>query len=392
MRRFAIAVSGMLLATCLVANPDRAQAGAMVTADILTPAPFAALGTKNTTELRAYSQTAGLTNNDFFGDLTSGGMAVNPAPNGAVLAKIQNISVMGKNGVTAYAPVVGLANQPKANIKQAGDIQSLFSLTGVYTGSGNQFQQPSGRFLAALGFTTGVGKPPPGAAAGAAFDPVTVPSGSILPYAPTIGATMQLGDANISGGLDVYAVDSTVFTSANVADFLNDGSPFADTLWHLNLAADGPLGGTSDVGVDFELNPLALQEIAFPSSYLFSLPGYSPSLSDQKVAMLIDSAVDSAIVGALGFAGGNVSLPDFAPFPAGTQYVTTSDVEYAQGVDAGLDVVPEPGSTSLLASGLLVFFGLRRFRQKSNEVAAIGGTQHSRSIQRYWYRHLPRRG
>jgi biotin synthase-like enzyme len=82
-----------------------------------------------------------------------------------------------------------------------------------------------------------------------------------------------------------------------------EGSPFADTLWHLNLAADWPLGGTSDVSVDLELNSLAPQKIVLPSSYLLSLSGYSTSLSDQEVAMLI-SAVDNAIIGALEFAGG----------------------------------------------------------------------------------------
>jgi len=280
MRCIAITVLSGLLATCPIANLEMAQAGAMVTADVFTSAPFAALGAKGTTELRAYSQDFGQINQIFFGDLTSGGMAVNPAPNGAVLPNIQNISVKGKSGFRRYAPVVELAGQPKANIKQAGDIQSLISVAGVYQGSGNQFETPAGRSLAALGFTTfsQVGPPPPGAAAGAAFDPVDVPGGSILPYAPTVDAKMKLGDANTSGGLDVYAVDSTVFTSGDVGDFLNDGSPFADTLWHLNLAGDGPVGGTSDVSVDFELNPLALQEIVLPSSYLLSLPGYSTSL------------------------------------------------------------------------------------------------------------------
>ena len=82
--------------------------------------------------------------------------------------------------------------------------------------------------------------------------------------------------------------------------------------------------------------------------------------------MLIDSAVNNAIIGALEFVGGSVSLQDFAPFPDGAQYVTTSNVEYAQGVDAGLNVVPEPASISLLASGLLGFCGLRRFPRKSS--------------------------
>src|SRR5208283_2426649 len=124
----------------------------------------------------------------------------------------------------------------------------------------------------------------------------------------------------LAGGLDIYAVDSTVFTSDDVANFLDDGSPFDDTLWDLNFAANGPLGGASDVDVDFELNPLALQEISFPSSYLSSLPGYSASLTDDELAELIDDAVDTAVEGALGFADGTAALQGFALFPDGTQF------------------------------------------------------------------------
>jgi len=379
MRCLAISIAGGVLATCL--SPKVGYAGAMVTANVFTSAPFAALGNKGTTELRAFSQEFNQTNQTFFGDLTSGGMAVNPAPNGAVLPNIQNISVMGKNGIRRYVPVVGLADQPKANIKQAGDIQSLISVTGVYQGSGNQFQTPAGRSLAALGFTTftQVGPPPPGAAAGAAFDPISVPGASILAYSPTVDASIQQGDPSISGGLDIYAVDSTVFTRDDVANFLNDGSPFEATLWHLNLAANGPVAGTSDVSVDFELNPLALQEILLPSSYLISLPGYSIGLTNQQVALLIDGAVDKAITDALAFVGGTVSLQSFALFPDGTLFAPTNTVEYAEGVDAGLNAVPEPASISLLASGLFALFGFRRRVKRFPTLCARSSGQINRS-------------
>ena len=63
-------------------------------------------------------------------------------------------------------------------------------------------------------------------------------------------------------------MDGSVFTTDDVNNFPDDGSPLEDTLWNLSLSADGPLGSTSDVDVDFELNPLAFNEILLPSSYL----------------------------------------------------------------------------------------------------------------------------
>src|SRR5208283_3961990 len=88
--------------------------------------------------------------------------------------------------------------------------------------------------------------------------------------------------------------------------------------------------------------------------------GHSASLTDDELAELIDDAVDTAVEGALGFADGTASLQGFALFPDGTQFAAANDVEYAEGVDAGLNAVPEPASAWILAAGLLGLFGLRR--------------------------------
>jgi hypothetical protein len=349
------------LATSAVATPNTANAGAMVTGDVMTNPPFVALGATGKTSLRAFSQEGAQTNKNFFGDLTSGGKVINPAPNGALLPLIQNISVELPTGVMRYVPVIGLADQPKTNIKQASDIQTQFSVTGTYQGSGNQFQSPSGRYIAALAFTNSTAaKPPAGAAAGAAYDPILVPGGAMYSYSPMVDASFQLGDVSESGGVDMYAVDSTVFTSDDLSNFLNDGSPFDETLWHLNLAANGPVTDPSNVSVDFELNPLALAEIIFPTSYLVSLPGYSMSLTDAQIAELIDAAVDGAATEALSLVGDTVQLQNFSPFPAGTSYAPTKSAEYAEGVDAGLTTVPEPSSILLLAGAILILIGFHR--------------------------------
>jgi hypothetical protein len=102
------------------------------------------------------------------------------------------------------------------------------------------------------------------------------------------------------------------------------------------------------------LNPLALDEIIFPDSYLFSLPGYSMGLSDEEIAALIDEAVDKAISDALTLVGDTVVLQNFLLFPDGTLYAPTTSVEYAEGVDAGLTTVPEPASILLLAGALFI--------------------------------------
>ena len=192
-----------------------------------------------------------------------------------------------------------------------------------------------------------------------AFDPFMVPAGSSYAYAPTIDATLQLGDSSASGGVEYYALDSSVFTTDDVNNFLDDGSPLEDTLWNLSLNADEPLGGTSGVNVDFELNPLALNEILLPSSYLSSLPGYSAGLTSEEIAMLVEEAIDSAIGQALTFDDGTCVLQDFALFPSDTLFhAADGGVVYAEGVDAGLSDIPEPATLWLVGAGLFALAGV----------------------------------
>jgi hypothetical protein len=346
------------LAVCMIIALRNVQAGSIVTGDDrMTRFPTAAAANLGTTDLRVHTREFNMTNQSVFSFLKSGGVNINNPPNGVLLPNIQNISVRGANGaITRYVPVYGLEGQPKNKVNVAGDFQDQESRTDVYGAFAQQEFDTARRLRAGgrLDFNA-VGPPPPGAAAGGAYDPVTVTGGSSYAYGPTIDVTFQLGNPGVSAGLDIYAVDSTVTDS--VSDFLNEGSPFQQTLWVLSLDADQPLNSTSDVSVDFELNPLALQEIVLPTSYLLTLPGYSAGLSNAELADLIDAAFESSIAAALAFTNGTVSLQDFQLFPDGTQFQPIGDVTYAEGVSAGLNAVPEPTALWILATSVLCLFG-----------------------------------
>jgi hypothetical protein len=337
-----------------------AQGGSMVTADLGNSPLVATLGAMGTTTLRAHSNQGQMTNATVTTTEMSNGKVVANPPMGVKLAQTQNIVVNKKS----YSPPYELKDQSKALIIIPGDSEVLTSVSGRYTAFAQQADlatAPKGRYIAVGAYNPGVGlpPPPPGSGAGYALDPFTVPAGPPYAYAPTIDASLQFGDSSASGGAEFFAVDSSVFTSDDVNNFPDDGSPLEDTLWNLSLSADGPLASTSDVDVDFELNPLALNEIMLPSSYLSSLPRYSDSLTAAEIATLVDGAIDNAIGQALTFDDGTVSLQDFALFPADTLFqAADGGVVYAEGVDAGLTDVPEPATLWLVGAGLFALAGV----------------------------------
>jgi hypothetical protein len=133
-------------------------------------------------------------------------------------------------------------------------------------------------------------------------------------------------------------------------------------LWHLDLLADGPVSSPSQLVIEFDLNPLALSEISFPTSFLTTLPGYSGSLSPLELAALIDDAIKAQILAAFSVdATGMASLADYSLFPDGTMYSpAAAEVVYGDGVNAGIQNVPEPPMTSLLFIGLIAIVALSR--------------------------------
>jgi hypothetical protein len=277
---------------------------------------------------------------------------------------------MGLNGGGQPGAVGDGSFGKAAWLKVPNDQVTIASSTGQYLGDASAFINPVGQrllYASATFFPAPVGPPPPGAAAGEAADPFFVPSSSSpLTYDPVLNNRIQLNSTSLSGGALSWAVDSSVFTSDSVDNFLLDGAPLDKTLWFLALGAQGPITSQGGVGVDFEINPLALNEITFPSSFLAGLGTYSNTTQE---AALIDKAIDQIVAGALTLNGSEADLLGFNPFPAGTTFTAANGgVEYADGVNAGLVAAPEPSTWLLLATGALGLLGIR-WRQRQLSVA-----------------------
>jgi hypothetical protein len=244
----------------------------------------------------------------------------------------------------------------KNSIANPGDNVTLTSTSGAYSGTAKAFVSTGGvRGISA----DATGTPPPGGRSAArAFDPIDIPSGSAFSYSPTISATVQLGSSGIDGGFAYFAVDSSVFTSDTVDNYLQDGAPFDGSLWYLTVGGDSRTAGTSDVQVDFQLNPLALNEIQLPASFIASLGTFTDTDSE---VLLIDAAIDQSIGSQLTIDGDTVGLTNVNVFPSGTTFTAINGgVEYAEDVDAALTTAPEPASLTILATSVVVGAAMRR--------------------------------
>jgi len=347
---------GFVMSTLALGGASTTSHGATAAAGVGDGLKTAALGGSGTTSLYAYTiQNATSTspqvgpNDAVTASLTSDGMPSTMPP--AVKDTDFKIPVPSRaQGIFKYYgnPTVSLLDQNKSLIVKAGDSETITSASGAYSALAAQLAKADGtrEIQAGTRLTDSVA----GKAAAAAYDPVTIPGGSTYSYAPTVSASVQVDDLTTSAGTVSYALDSNTFTSGDL-DTFPTGSPSMDpTLWYLGLSADGPVASVSDLGIDFELNPVALNEISFPTAYLTSLPGYSPSLTPAELAALIDTQIETALMqpGVISIAGdGTASLSDYQFFPDGTTFTPANgqDVEYADGSNAAIeDDVPEPES------------------------------------------------
>jgi hypothetical protein len=353
-----------------------AHAVTKVTGDTTTGVVPGALGNVGTVSVYAFSQQTKVaplgTNLMVTTTVVKGGVTTHPASS-TLNAATNKISVTkplgpGRGNVTVdYGPpIVALRRQGKPTVNT--DMVQIISYSGVFGGSGIAVgpgpnnTPPGGVAAAAFSFATRAAGEE-GSAAGEAVDPVLILPGS-YDYAPSVDVSIQV-DENNTGEVDVYAVDSSVFTGDDLSNFVEDGGPMADTLWTLSLGADAPLASESGVDVGFYLNPAALNEISFPSAYLSSLPGYSLGMTEAELAALLDVQLADAAAGALSFDSGIASLSGYDPFPDGTMFTpedSEDGVEFADGVDAGVQAVPLPSAAWLGAAGL-VLVALSRTRR-----------------------------
>ncbi|MGH7088885.1 MAG: hypothetical protein ACREFQ_08290, partial [Stellaceae bacterium] len=211
----------------------------------------------------------------------------------------------------------------KSSLARAGDNVTDTSTSGMYTGQASAFISARG-VRGVLASASINGSPPPaGAAAGEAYDPFEVPSGTAYAYTPTLSVSLELNSSNESGTSAEFATDSSVFTSDSLDAFVDDGAPPDETLWYLTV---GDTGGHSAV-VDFQLNPLALAELQFSSSFLAPLGPYTDATSE---ATLIDGAIDRSLASQLVSNSGAMQIDDAQVFPDGTTFQAAgSGVEYA---------------------------------------------------------------
>ncbi len=242
-------------------------------------------------------------------------------------------------------PTIALAAQSSPTLR----VQAYMNLLHDYTGFASAYVDASGKQQAKAQATNNkpANNPQPGNAIGEVIDPYTVSPGTAS-YIPTVSASIQLDGVGDSGTTTFSAVDSYVFTSDTIENFYYKNAPLSNALWSLTLSGSGPTLSTAAVGVNFELNPQALNEITFPPSYLASLGSYSNPTTE---AALIDLSMDSSIQGVLTYNNsGEVDLPaGVSPFPAGTTYSPSGgSVEYGDAAEAVIVGVPEPATWALL--------------------------------------------
>lgn len=267
-------------------------------------------------------------------------------------------------------PIASLVNNQgpgalnKSSLKMANDQYMITSTTGQYTGMARAFINAAGaRMVSASAMITGQLPPQNGNATGQVNDPIDIPAGDQLPYAPTVSGDVDLDSSTESGGVVFYAEDSNSFTTDTVDNFENDGDPLNQTLWYLSLgASDVTTNGTATVNVDFELNPAELGEISLPPSFVSSLGSFSTPTAE---AGLIDAEVDSLVTSDLTVTGDEVDLPsgglDLLPVGSMFDAPAGADDEFGDGVAASVEVPePAPGLMFLAVGGAAMLCRWRR--------------------------------
>ncbi|MFI5382396.1 MAG: hypothetical protein ACHRHE_24120, partial [Tepidisphaerales bacterium] len=380
----------MLILGAMIGMAGRSASATEVVADTFTgnslPTALGPVGATATTSLYAYSIQTGTVapagpNALVFGaNRHSGPGPVTIVPivmegvAGGVTPKIRVPHPPSGVPISSGPPLAVQRNIPKSNLASAGDMDSLTSASGDYSGTATQFERVVG-FPIATGTvkeiqakvetsptrSTRIRQALPGNAAAMAEDPFTVAGGSSYAYLIGADVSINIDEAPDRAGALVFATDSNLFTTDSLDNFVEDGEPLNDALWTLEVSGDGLIDSTAELGIDFELNPLAPKEINFPTAYLTSLPGYSAALTPDELAPLIDEEFDGRVRDAMLFSSGSASLTGFSVFPDGTTYTPLNGIDdtYLDGVAAAVEA-PEPSGLAVAGIALPAFAWFRR--------------------------------
>lgn len=275
---------------------------------------------------------------------------------------VKRVQGLGQSQITTvskYRPIVGVTGLAKPN--QANNYlgAGVTSTSGAFEGiAGYNWPitvGPNSGFtpkLQAAGYDNDPNAY--GTAAGEADDPITITSS--FSYTPSLDASIKLDAANQSGDVDVFATDSSI--ESDIDNFVQDDATLS-TLWDLSLSAAGHISSVSDVGFDFELNPLALdeKEILLPGAW--GTGEGSSHAVDVALANAFNAYVDGQIAaGALTFnpTTDEVDLANFSPFPDQTEFSPDNNsVEFVEGAEADIQATPLPPAIwgGLALAGLL---------------------------------------
>jgi hypothetical protein len=212
---------------------------------------------------------------------------------------------------TTYKPAVAVIDQPKKN-----DAVSITSMS-TNTVQGMAVVDPVNARLEAFGR---VGEGAKGSAAGEAIDPYYVAPGTYSDYSFVIDQ-IELGTADVGdfAGVNFFATDSR----------------FSDPLWFLSVVVSGPLSSKSDLVIGFASNP---------------------------ILALNDSNIVNNVRAAFNMQGQTATLNSFELFK--TTYVVDQQITYSEGLKAGVEAVPEPGTLMLFGMGVIALVGYARPRGK----------------------------